>query len=78
MRKGYSALLHHLLGITDELRQKIRDEVLGASSADFTRFVDQLESVRDKGLVVVLGSSDAINKANEQMGGDWLKIQKVM
>lgn len=76
--KGYSALLHHLLGINDDIRQKIRNEVLGATSADFVRFADQLESVRDHGLVVVLGSSDAINKANEARGGDWLKIQKVM
>ena len=76
--KGYTALLRHLTGVTDAVRQQIRDEVLGSTSADFVAFADHLDTVRDQGLVVVVGSSEAISKANQKMGGDWLKIQKVM
>lgn len=76
--KGYSALIRHLTGVTDEVRQQIRDEVLNTTSADFVALADYLDLVRDNGLVVVLGASEAIASANEAKGGDWLEIRKVM
>lgn len=76
--KGYSALIRHLTGVTDTVRQQIRNEVLETTAEDFVSFADHLEAVKEKGLVIVVGSSEAINKANSEMGGDWLKIQKVL
>lgn len=76
--KGFSALMYYLRGITDEERQILRDQVLGTTVHDFTRFADMLDSVRAHGIVSVLGSSDAIRQANEKMGGEWLKITKLL
>ncbi|NJN44571.1 MAG: hypothetical protein HC806_07535 [Anaerolineae bacterium] len=76
--KGYSAFIRHLTGITDENRQKLRDEVLGTTQAHFRAFADVLDELNRQGQVVVLGSAEAIGKANEEKGGAWLDIKKVL
>ena len=43
--KGFMSLMWELTGNTDENRQQRRDEVLGASAADFKRFGDILAGV---------------------------------
>ena len=53
--KGYASMVRHLLGESDEFRQQMRDEVLATTAQDFRRFADALESVRARGLVVVMG-----------------------
>jgi Zn-dependent M16 (insulinase) family peptidase len=75
--KGDTALARYLLGETDQLRQKTRDEVLGTTAADFRRFAEVLDAVRREGRVVILGSADALEKANAAHG-DFLKIQRVL
>ena len=75
--KGYTSLVRHLIGLSDEIRQQRRDEVLSTTLAEFKAFGNVLEQVNEKGLVVVLGSQDAIGKAN-QTRDNWLTIQKVM
>ncbi|MCP5099360.1 MAG: peptidase M16 [Chloroflexi bacterium] len=75
--KGYSALLRHLTGVTDSYRQQLRDEVLGTTAADFVAFADVLDKVVEDGMVVVLGSADAIATANEERN-DFLQVKKVM
>ncbi len=67
--KGYSSMSRHLLGITDEYRQQMRDEVLSTTPDDFVKFADVLDGVRDQGQIVVLGSQGAIEAANKEMGG---------
>ena len=37
-QKGYKALVHHLTGMTDEIRQTYRDQVIGTDRAAFKRF----------------------------------------
>ncbi len=76
--KGYTSLVRHLVGITDEERQRIRDQVLGAASADFKAFGQALQGLNESGHVVVLGSPEAIRAANEQKGGDWLTETRVL
>ncbi len=61
--KGYSALIRRLIGETDERRQKVRDEVLATTDKSFREFAEAIESSRDKGYVVVMGSSKAIEEA---------------
>lgn len=64
--KGYTAMLRHLTGITDETRQRIRDEVLGMTVTDFRTFADALDQcVRDHGQIVVMGAAESITAANE-------------
>jgi Zn-dependent M16 (insulinase) family peptidase len=75
--KGWTSMIRHLTNYTDEERQRIRDEVLGASITDFKRFADVLERVAQKGEVVVLGSAGAIEKANQERAG-LLEVKKVM
>jgi Zn-dependent M16 (insulinase) family peptidase len=75
--KGFAALMFHLMGETDDSRQQRREEVLGASAADFRAFGEILAEVAKNGEIVVLGSADAARKANEdsQLFG---KITKVL
>lgn len=75
--KGYTSMVRYLVGNTDEERQKLRDEVLGTTAAHFRQFADALEAVKEHGNVVVLGSADAIEKANPELGGK-LTITKVL
>ena len=58
--KGYTALMRHVLGVSDEERQQRRDEILGTSVADFKRFADVLEAARGPmARVVAVCSPDA-------------------
>jgi len=75
--KGYTSLVRHLIGLTDEIRQRQREEVLSTTLADFRAFGDVLGQVNKNGLVVVLGSSEAIEKANKARD-NWLAVTKVM
>ncbi|MDW8396186.1 MAG: hypothetical protein RMM31_08085, partial [Anaerolineae bacterium] len=76
--KGYTAMVRWLTGDTDELRQKLRDEVLATTPQDFVRFADVLSAVRDHGRVVVMGSASALEQANLARGGEWLHVTRVM
>lgn len=73
--KGYTSMVRHLLGVTQAHRQQYRDEILGTAVADFNGFGDVLAQVNDAGLVVVLGSAEAISAANEN---GWLQVKKVL
>jgi Zn-dependent M16 (insulinase) family peptidase len=71
--KGFTALRFHLLGLTDQERQRLRDEVLGTTQKDFRQFADVLEQVKEHGQVVVLGADEAL-KTSELFD----EIKKVM
>jgi len=75
--KGYTSLVRHLVHETEAERQQLRDEVLSTTAADFRRFAEALEQVKQHGQVVVLGSPQAIDSANTQKG-DWLKVVKIL
>jgi Zn-dependent M16 (insulinase) family peptidase len=70
-------MLRYLAGNTEEIRQRIRDEILAASASDFRAFADVLDSFNRKGIVKVLGSQKSIEEeANRKPG--WLQLQKVL
>ncbi|MFW5748635.1 MAG: insulinase family protein [Chloroflexota bacterium] len=75
--KGYSSLTRYLLGYTDDIRQRVRDEVLGTTQADFHAFADVLAGVTNQGLVVTLGSQAALEAANAEKPG-LMQITRVM
>ncbi|CAA6664336.1 unnamed protein product [Spirodela intermedia] len=75
--KGYSSLMRHLLGITEEERQIRREEILSTSVKHFREFADALEVVKDKGVVVAVASADDVAKANEEKGG-FFEVKKVL
>ncbi len=76
--KGYTSLLRYLTHDSDELRQQMREEILATTPADFSRFADILAQVNTQGAVVVLGSQEAIEKANTARGNNWLHTLKVL
>jgi len=73
--KGYTSFMRYLIGSTDKTRQRYRDQLMATTTADFKAFADVLETVKDNGIVVAMGSQTAVNDANE---GDWLTVSKVM
>jgi Zn-dependent M16 (insulinase) family peptidase len=73
--KGYTSLIRHLVEVSDESRQLYRDQVLATTADDFKLFAEALDYVKDKGLVVAMGSTEAIIAANET---NWLKVTKVL
>lgn len=61
--QGYAALTRILTGDTDELRQRLRDEILNTTAADVRAFADALDLVRQHGSNVVLGGQTALRAA---------------
>jgi hypothetical protein len=75
--KGYTSMVRYLLNESDEERQRFREEVLSTTVADFNAFAEVLERVNESGLVVAMGSQEAIEQANEA-GRDRLDLLKVL
>ncbi|PON69124.1 S-ribosylhomocysteinase (LuxS) [Parasponia andersonii] len=75
--KGYSSLLRYLLGITEEERQKRREEILSTRLKDFKEFADAIESVKDKGVVVAVASPDDVDAANKERN-NFFQIKKAL
>ncbi len=71
--KGYSSMIRHLAGETDEFRQQVRDQVLSTNGEDFIAFGETLEKVAQSNSVIVIGSQTAIENANAG-----LKVTKVL
>ncbi|XP_059647770.1 presequence protease 1, chloroplastic/mitochondrial [Cornus florida] len=75
--KGYSSLLRHLLGITEEERQRRREEILSTRLSDFKEFGEVIEAVKDKGVVVAVASPDDVNAANKERS-NFFDVKKVL
>lgn len=65
--RGFSAFINHLVGYTDEDRQRTRDQILRTTLADFHALADVLARVAERGAVVALGSPQALAQANQQL-----------
>ena len=75
--KGYTSMVRYMLGTSDEERQERRDQILGTTEADFHRFADALDAVRESGNVVAVCSADAAAKANAK-GNDFLHVSNIL
>jgi Zn-dependent M16 (insulinase) family peptidase len=77
--KGYSQLSRWLLGVSDEERQKRRDQILATKPEDFKLFADALECVRsgEKARVVAVTSAERAEKVNAEKPGFW-EVKKVL
>ncbi|MDP1714899.1 MAG: insulinase family protein [Anaerolineales bacterium] len=71
--KGYTSMMRTITQRTDEMRQKIRDEVLSTNGEDFIAFGDVLEKAAQSNAVVVVGSQPALEGADAG-----LKVTKVL
>jgi hypothetical protein len=75
--KGYTSMVRYLSKSTDEERQIRREQVLGTKAGDFKALGEVLKRLNERGQVVVMGSSEAIEAANRERGG-WLDVKKVL
>ncbi len=75
--KGYTSMVRHLVGDDEAERQRMREEILGTTAADFRAFADVLQQLNAHGLVVVMGSPHALEAVNAERN-DWLKVTKVL
>jgi len=75
--KGYTSMVRHLSGETEEDRQRMREDVLGTTTTDFQAFGELLQSAAEKALVKVLGSQTAMDEAAGERPG-WLKVFPVL
>jgi hypothetical protein len=62
--KGYTSMVRYILGITDDDRQKFRDELLSTSESDFRHLAKILEKLNKQASIIVLGSPDNITNVN--------------
>merc|ERR1712087_828349 len=63
---GFRALTHHLTGVTTEMRQQYRDEVIGTTRDSFAAFAAKLKGV--KTYTAIFGSKTALEEANAKRG----------
>ncbi len=66
--KGFSSMIRFLTGVTDEERQKIRNEILATDEGHFRAFGEVLAKCAERGFVSVLGGAEGIEKAREKAG----------
>lgn len=76
--KGYTALVRHLLKVTDEERQQRRDEVLSTTLASFHEHADVLTAVAGEAANVVAVCSPKDAEAANAKQADFLHIEKTM
>jgi Zn-dependent M16 (insulinase) family peptidase len=72
--KGSASLMRWLTGITDDLRQQMREEILGTRLQDFHAFAEILDQARRNAHCCALGGNQLEEYARDQ---DW-KITKIL
>ncbi len=57
--KGFTSMRYYLTGETEQLRQKMREEVLGTEEKHFRKFADFLDYMKDKGILKITTSEES-------------------
>jgi len=76
--KGFTSMSRRLTGLTDEIRQEWRDQVLSLKNSDLQALGDLFSELAKSGVVVVLGSQAALEGAIAERGEDWMNISPVL
>ena len=63
--KGELAASSYIVGMTDEMRQKQRDEVLATTQEDIRNLADLVDACMEENAICVLGSSSKVNEAQD-------------
>lgn len=71
---GSLAMTRFQLGITEDDVQRRRDQMLATSTSDFLALADQLDVVRDNGVVVAVASPDAVDAATGELTFDRVTV----
>ncbi|KAI3705435.1 hypothetical protein L1987_75672 [Smallanthus sonchifolius] len=64
--KSYSSLLRYLSRVSEEERQRRREEVLSTRSSDFKEFAGVVDAIKDKGVIVAVASEGNVDAANKE------------
>lgn len=75
--KGITSMERTLAGISDEERQRLREEILATTAADFRAFADTAELVREHGHLVIMGAQATLEAANQELPTP-LELQPVL
>ncbi len=75
--KGFTSMRRWLTGMTDDLRQRIRDEVLRTSLKDLQAFGAVLEGIRARQRVAILGSEEKLQAWRQALGPETVEITPV-
>jgi Zn-dependent M16 (insulinase) family peptidase len=67
--KGFEAMQRHLVGDTDAMRGRVREEVLTTTVAEVRAFADVAADIARRGRVVVIGSKTSIEGASKKRPG---------
>lgn len=62
-QKGMVSLTEYLTGMTPEMKQKRRDELLSTTLQDIKAYAPLFRKIKEKGNICVLGNEDKIKKA---------------
>ena len=58
--KGYTSMVRNLIGETDADRQRMRDEILGTTAADFQAFGEMLSGLNEQARIVIMGAGETL------------------
>ena len=75
--KGNTAMMRYLIGESDDDLQKLRDEILSTTPADFAAYAAALDYFRDNGIVAIAGNESSLQEINRQKP-DYLNIINVL
>jgi len=75
---GYSALMRHVMGITDEERQARREELLSTTAKEFKEFAEYMQSFSDKGQIVAVSSESDAQSVQESKPEVKLEMNNVV
>ncbi|MFN2275535.1 MAG: insulinase family protein, partial [Anaerolineales bacterium] len=76
--KGFASMSRRLTGLTDEVRQQRRDQVLSTRNRDLQELGELFDEVAQQGRVVVMGSQTALKDALAEKGENWLHISPLL
>jgi Zn-dependent M16 (insulinase) family peptidase len=76
--KGFTSMMRNISGLTDPVRQQLRDELLATRAEDFQALGASLKLASAESRLVVLGPGEGITEAFRDKPEGWLKLTQVM
>ena len=65
--RGWTSMQRHLTGEDDAFRQRLHDQLLETSEADFRAFADVLTELNRTAHIVAMGSEEKVDEANAEL-----------
>ena len=63
--EGAQSFLMYMIGVTDEILQKERDEILSTDQAKIRSLAKYLECIKESKIICVLGGEDVIEESKD-------------